>query len=251
MKKHRGLFLGLGLAALLALSAGEAKAETMTLSVIYGGNTYGFAGDSNAVTVNTTVINGDLAGSGYTFSNLGASSNWFGSNTSAGGFIADSATLTRVGGAGGTLTIVVSEGGFTLPTPGPTSTLTNSPTATFAGTTAGDTQMDTGTYTPGSGGSSVSTPTSTLTSNGSTLDSHSTTTSSPIATYTVPYTLTLTQNISLTQRSSTAAADSIGGNVSVLSSHAIPEPASLVMMVTGMPLPLVVIGLLRRRRAAA
>jgi hypothetical protein len=33
--------------------------------------------------------------------------------------------------------------------------------------------------------------------------------------------------------------------------RAIPEPASLVMMLTGMPLPLVVLGLLRRRRAAA
>src|SRR5262245_7248265 len=40
MKKHRGQFVGPGLAALLALSAGEAKAEVMTLSVIYGGHTY-------------------------------------------------------------------------------------------------------------------------------------------------------------------------------------------------------------------
>jgi hypothetical protein len=37
----------------------------------------------------------------------------------------------------------------------------------------------------------------------------------------------------------------------VLPGTSIPEPASLVMMLTGMPLPLVVLGLLRRRRAAA
>ena len=33
--------------------------------------------------------------------------------------------------------------------------------------------------------------------------------------------------------------------------NAVPEPASIIMMLTGMPLPLVVMGLLRRRRAAA
>jgi hypothetical protein len=31
----------------------------------------------------------------------------------------------------------------------------------------------------------------------------------------------------------------------------VPEPASVVMFLTGMPLPLVVVGLLRRRRRVA
>jgi hypothetical protein len=31
---------------------------------------------------------------------------------------------------------------------------------------------------------------------------------------------------------------------------AVPEPASLILMLTGLPLPLVVVGLLRRRAAA-
>jgi hypothetical protein len=37
----------------------------------------------------------------------------------------------------------------------------------------------------------------------------------------------------------------------VTSTTVIPEPASLILMLTGMPLPLVVMGLIRRRRAAA
>jgi hypothetical protein len=48
--------------------------------------------------------------------------------------------------------------------------------------------------------------------------------------------------------SAAASTDQI--TVSTKFVSAIPEPASLVMMLTGMPLPLVVLGLLRRRRAA-
>jgi hypothetical protein len=48
----------------------------------------------------------------------------------------------------------------------------------------------------------------------------------------------------------TAAGGSVGFTNKVTVTG-IPEPASVVMMLTGMPLPLVVLGLLRRRRAAA
>jgi hypothetical protein len=246
MKKHRGLFLGLGLSALLALAAGPAKAETLTISVIYGGATYSFAGGSNSITVPNGVINGDLAGSGYTFSGLGGSSNFPGSNTSVGATITDSGTLTQSGGTGGPITVILAESGFTMPT-GTGAAVTAAPVATFSGTTAGDTQTDVATYT---GTTTVSTPMTTLTSNGTTSDSHSTSASAPIPSYVTPFTLMLTETFSLTQRSASSAMDSLGSTASVTATI-VPEPASLIMMVTGMPLPLVVMGLLRRRRAAA
>ena len=44
--------------------------------------------------------------------------------------------------------------------------------------------------------------------------------------------------------------DGFTGSVRVTGT-AVPEPASMVMFMTGMPLPLVLVGLLRRRRRAA
>jgi hypothetical protein len=253
MMRHRGLSLGLALAALLGLSAQKANAAPMTLTVLLDGTEiFTTSGNDTSVTANVTVLNASLAGTGYTFSNLGGSSNFPGSNTLAvGGFIADSGNLSREGGTGGVLTIIVTEDGFTAPAGGFGANLFSSPTATFAGTTAGTSfQTDMGTFTPGGGGASVSTAEQTLASNGTPGDSHSVTVSTGIPSYVTPYTLALTQTISLTQRSTiSAATDSIGGTVTVLA--VVPEPASLIMMVTGMPLPLVVMGLLRRRRAAA
>jgi len=75
MMKNRRLLLALGLTALLGLSARETHAETMSLSVIYGGSTFSFSGSQTGVTADLTVLNGDLAGSGYSFTNLGGSSN--------------------------------------------------------------------------------------------------------------------------------------------------------------------------------
>jgi len=249
MKKHRGVLMGLGLAAILGLTAGQAKAETLTLSVIYGGSTFAFTGSSTSVSVPATVINDDLAGSGYTFSNLGGVSNWFGSNTSVGAFVQDSGSLSRSGGTGGDITIILTESGFTLPSGGSGAQLSSAPAATFAGTTTSSTQKDMGTYTSdANSANTVSTPQTTLTSNGTATDSHSGSATAGIPSYVTPYTLTLTETINLTQRSSSSAADGLGSTVSVLS---VPEPAGLVMMVTAMPLPLVVLGLLRRRRAAA
>jgi hypothetical protein len=250
MKKHRKLVLGLGLMALLGLSAREASAETLTISVyLNGGATpiYSVAGTATSVTAAPGALNLALAGTGYTFSNLGASSNFPGTNTSVGGYISDSGTVTRMGGTGGTLTVVITESGFTAPTGGTTGTLSSAPTSTFSGTTAVSSNLtDVGTYTAAT---TVSTPMTTLASNGTSLDSHNGSATAGIPAYMTPYTLTDTQTITLTQRSTTNASDSFDGTVTVLS--VVPEPASLIMMVTGMPLPLVVMGLLRRRRAAA
>jgi hypothetical protein len=69
--------------------------------------------------------------------------------------------------------------------------------------------------------------------------------------YGLPFQLTNTTTIVLDSLSTDPAFpgnDVFTGTTSVL---AIPEPASLIMMVTGMPVSLVVMGLFRRRRGAA
>jgi hypothetical protein len=267
MTKLRGLFLALGLTALLGLSAREVNAETLTITVSYGGSDYTFTGTSNGVTVPDNAINNDLNGSGYSFSSLGGTSNYPGSSGAVGGYITDSGTLsysstdytsasgaTITGGPGGVLTITITESGFTSPASGSGMTLVNAPTSDFSGTGAGGTtpltptyQQDTGTYKPDNG-ATTSTPTTTMVSNGTASDDHSDSSSTGVGPYVTSYTLTIIQTVDLTQRSTSVAADAIGGKVSLVT---VPEPASLIMMVTGMPLPLVVMGLLRRRRAAA
>jgi hypothetical protein len=248
MMKHRGLILALGLTALLGLSARESRAANMTLEVIYGGTTYITTGSATAVTANLTVLNGDLAGSGYTFSGLSGSSN----NTTAtsNAFVNDSGTLNFApGGAGGTLTIIVSESGFTAPASGTGNSLSSSQGATYANTTASSSQSDVGNFNDGKG-VNKSLPTVAPTLFGTTTMSQIGNATTSLPAYATPFTLTTTTTISLGASSSSTASD-VFTSQTLISSNPVPEPASLIMMLTGMPLPLVVVGLLRRRRAAA
>lgn len=250
MKKHRGLWLGLGLAALLSLAAGEAQAATMTLTVYLDGTSiYGKTGTDTAVTADTTTLNSNLNGTGYTFTNLGGSSNSPGTATSdVGGYITQTGDVSFTsGGTGGTLMIVVTEGGFTAPASGTGNTLQSTGTATFNGATTSSTQTVLSNFTD-SGSVNVNAPL--ITQTASTTAAQSATTTASLGSYVTPYTLTNTTTITLgALHSSSPGTDSFTATTSVLA--AVPEPASLIMMVTGMPLPLVVMGLLRRRRAAA
>jgi len=268
MKKHRGLFLALGLTALFGLSAREARAEAMILTVSLNGTSiFSATGPTTgpnahqAVSVTTaglTVLNGDLSGTGYSFSSLGGASNNPGTSGPVGGFISDSGNVSFApGGSGGVLTITVSEVGFTAPSSGTSATLTSAATANYSGAGAGG-AGPTPTYQTYSGMFSDSslppvtatTPLITQLANGTASDQHSASTSTPIAPYLTPYSLTSATNIDLTASSSSPSNDVFTGKTSVVSAS-VPEPASLVMMLTGMPLPLVVMGLLRRRRRAA
>jgi hypothetical protein len=88
-----------------------------------------------------------------------------------------------------------------------------------------------------------------LIATGGLLDVHSATSSTGFSPFLIPYTLTSMTVLNVDP--ATAAGGSVGFTNKVTVTNVIPEPASLVMMLTGMPLPLVVLGLLRRRRAAA
>jgi hypothetical protein len=117
-----------------------------------------------------------------------------------------------------------------------------------AGNTSG-----TGVFTPGQ--QVIAIPAVTSTTSGI-PNPASATTSIGFDTYTTPYALTTTFSIRLTGNGSTdnPATDQFQASTTVTSkvgSTAVPEPGSVVLLLTGMPLPLVVLGMLRRRRAAA
>jgi hypothetical protein len=264
MSKHRGLFLVLGLAAMIGVMASEARAETLTLTVYAGSGTggaviYTTTGGSQAVTANLTALNSDLTAAGfgaYQFTNLGGSSNNPGTSGPVGGFILTSGNMTVTPGGSGEgtpITVVLTEDGFSAPSSGAGASLFTAATANYAGTAAGpaSTQTDQSQFTDSTPqtitGGVISQP-----SNGTQTDSHSTGISQGLPAYVVPYTLTNILVIQLTaDPAGSGGSNGFSGKTSVISSGTIPEPASLVMMLTGMPLPLVVLGLLRRRRAAA
>jgi len=245
MVRHRRLFLALGLCALLGFTGREANAGNLTITVSWTGGSSGPidftspeavpGGSADLFEVNTTLLNAAIAASGYQFSELGGSSNNPGSPTGS---------ILRVTGTAllngrtppSAITITAVQTGFTSPS-GP-GTLGSQSTANFRNTDGGSVET-----------SNVSldatvTPNLTFTPPGAFLMNSTAATGNPAG-----YTLDATVTLTLTGASGTAgASDQFSNNASFT---AVPEPASIVMMLTGMPLPLVVMGLLRRRRATA
>ncbi len=203
---------------------------------------------STSFQVNTTTLNSLLAtdGSAYQFSALGVSSDWSGSTGSQGASLQTSGGLfVLTGGTGvtGALTITVSEDGFLAPT-GKNGSLESTSIANFTNTTAGDKDASTSSYQGTPGTILVSTST------GPVANDYSPNHSDSIGTVSSGYTLGNLLAISLTKNTTSEAQLGFSGTAQVFAAS-VPEPASLVMMLTGMPLPLVVLGLLRRRRRAA
>jgi hypothetical protein len=261
MSKHRVFLLTLGLLAMMGFMASQARAETMTLTVYAGSGTSGavlystLGSSANSVTADVAALNGALSGGGfaaYTFSNLGGVSNNPGANNPIGGILQASGNFTVKPGPGAStpITVVVTEDGFTAPSGFPAGHLTDLGTANYAGVAAGGTAADTGIYAAPSVGPTVqaSTSPSTLTATGAVIDVHSATSSTGFSPFLIPYTLTSMTVLSVDPGS--AAGGSVGFTNKVTVTG-VPEPATVVMMLTGMPLPLVVLGILRRRRAAA
>jgi hypothetical protein len=254
MKKHRGLFLAMGLAALMGLVASEARAETLNLTVYAGSGTTGTViytetGGVTAAQFSASALTTALGGAGfsaYTFSNIGASSNNPGSATNA--FINTSGVMTVGSGTGADtpITVVVSETGFMAPGSISGNTLNGFVTANFLNDTTSSASQN-GTFADSSSPAvTAATGPLNLTTSGSGAP-----TSATLGAYVTPFTLTTESVISVSPASSTTTGTfSFTNKVFVTSTGVIPEPASIVMMLTGMPLPLVMMGLLRRRRAA-
>jgi len=242
--------------------AGEARAANLVLTVYAGAGTSGTViytqnGGTQSLNGDAGALTTALAAHGfsaYSFSNIGASSNNPGDTTN--GYILASGNM-QVGtgtGANTPITIVVSEGGFFSPASATGNMLHDVGQSNYVNTATDSTTKDTGTFMSSSPTVNVSTPSFTLTSPaGPVFPGQQGSASTSLPAYSTPYTLVSQSIISLSPGTGATANNpaSLGFSNKVLVTAAVPEPASIVMMLTGMPLPLVVMGLLRRRRRAA
>jgi hypothetical protein len=229
--------------ALLGFMGNQARAATVTISVDLGGTViFSTTGAVNINALNTDLVN---AGSAYQFEPNGLSASTTGSATTAG--LSTSGFVTVISGAGlsttPTLSVDVVESGILAPTG--TGTLVGSASVNYTQVPSGSTSF-TGDYQ-----TTTLTPTFTLAAAG-TNGGGTTFPSMGVGTVAAGYTLSNHFIISLDPATaSTGGTDSFGGGV-VLSASVIPEPASIVTMLLGMPLPLgVVFALIRRRRLAS
>jgi len=254
MLTHRRLFLSLALSALVGLiTTSGARAETISMTISLGGGAT-FLVDAVATAGATTysvdapglaAINAFLTtnGSEYQFVGLGGSSNFPG-NAMQGNLVVTGEihSVAVGGGADAVLKLTETEADFTSPT-GPTGTLMSSSTGNFTNQPAGKG------HTASSAFNATSTPTYSVLSSGPAVNGEAGAGSVGIAPVSTLYTLT---NVATFGLSSAAGAandiiDSFGVTATI---STVPEPASLVTMLMGIPLPLVVLGLLRRRRLA-
>jgi hypothetical protein len=245
-----GALCGLGI---IVLEGATARAESISITIVANGVPIAVdpliisgATSQNYGTVDLTTLNALLvgAGSAYQFGALGGSSNWSGdpngANLSLGGEI-----HILPGATGSTmLTITETEGGFASPV-GPGGMLASSSGATFVGASPGDNHMASSSYnltnvpdyavsakfppSPGTDGEGTNAPLL------------------PVGIVVSPYTLNnfISFNLALTPG---GVSDAFG--VSAQVTTAIPEPASMVMMAFGLPIPLLGAAWLRRRRKA-
>ncbi len=243
MQKHRGLLMSLALSAVSGLIGSQTHAGSITLSVDLNGvviyTATSVAPDQN-VAASLAPVNTALAadGSAYEFTGLSAQSNY--SGTSIGSL--QTTFQLNTSGTGTTaavLSIDTVQSGFLSPT-GTGGTLVS---------TAG------GSYNSASGSLSYTSdyqgaPSPTLVFPVAGTNAYSATTGSvPIGTVPLGFQLSNHFLISLSQAPNTFLGGVGGVEVNAVT---VPEPASIVTMMTGISLPLVaVFGLIRRRRSAA
>jgi len=262
MTRNRGLGFALGLCALIGLTAPEARAAGITMTLTWASGTLSFssvpspslfvlAGSSNTqLLVNTDAVNGFLSthGSGITFSALGASSNFPGGVPNpTQSTLSENGQAVLSGAGDSAITVTTTESGFTTPGSG-TGTLTSLPSLSFNNVATGGSLMSSSSY------NATSTPTYTSMSTGLPLNGGtppSAPTTMGVGTITSGYSLDNTAVVDMTGSTPSSGTITNFSVSATLTGAAVPEPASLIMMLTGMPLPLVVLGLLRRRRAAA
>jgi hypothetical protein len=273
MLKLRRLLSSLALSAVVGLMASECRAETISMTVSVTGaaaplvldglagvtpgatsyNVSGNAGPGNYPGTGAfTAINAYLAanGSAYQLTALSGQSNFPGSPLPASLSLTGDIHAVATGGSNLGLTITETESGFTNPPPGSVATLTSSTVGNFNNQPAG------GGHESFSRLNATQTPSSTHLSTSTGPNPGGTTPPTSVAIGSVPTLYTLTNVISWGVSSPGLSKPAAGGaDVTetsfgvVASVAAVPEPASLVVFLTGMPLPLaVVFGLMRRRR---
>jgi len=251
MVKLRRGFFSLALIALVGIMAGEARSEVISMTIdVTGGSVLvdlvatATPNSYNVDAAGLASINSSLAalGSQYQFFGLSGSSNFPGDATQ--GQLILTGEIHSVGTAGSDafLKITETETNFTSPT-GPSGTLNSSSTGNFTNQPAGAGHDALSMFNSTTAGPYSVLSSGTPVGNGTGMANAAV---SPVSTL---YTLTNVITFGLAHAGATSPdiVDSFGVTATVT---AIPEPASIVMFLTGMPLPLVVVGLLRRRRRA-
>lgn len=231
--------------AVLPVANRAARAESISISIVANGTTIDvdplilsgatptFYGTVDLVSLNSALVS---AGSAYQFSALGGSSNWSGAST--GGTLTLSGGISIAAGTVGntSLSITETESGFINPS-GPSGTLLSSSTGNFNDAGPGNS------HTANSSFNGITTPSYLVASKITGPDPEGGSASAAITSFSTPYTLTNSISFSLTP-SSSGPSDSFGVTAKAT---AIPEPASVVTMLIGLPLPLVGLAWLRRR----
>jgi hypothetical protein len=245
MQKHRGLFMSLALSAIIGLMGSQAQAGSITLSVDLNGvsiyTATSVSPDQNVQAILTTLNTALHAhGSAYFFTGLNAQSNFTGSSV---GSLQTTFQLNTSGGptGGGDTSAVLSidtvQSGFLSPV---------GPGGTAISTAGGSYSTASGSLSYTSDFQAANTPTLVFPVSGTNSFSGNT---GPVPIGSIPSGYQLSNHflISLNQGPSVF----LGGTGGILVT-AVPEPSSIVTMLTGMPLPLaVVFGLIRRRRSIA
>jgi len=253
----------MGVACTLGMFAFEARAGSLEIVVTETGGSPIAIADGSALDLDSRIgfINVDtrLGSSGpgginllltqYQFVSLTANSNSPGEATN--GLLTQNGVAQLVLGGTGSITVVASDIDFSRPAPGP-GTLHTSSTAEFANATGGNTNTFRGWFNSNNALGGFGAPPSPLTtftaSNQPAADPHMAKDDTPI-TLVSPYGLTNRSVITLSGGSTGALAqDRFGGTVQTFAAP-IPEPASMALMLGA--LPVLVFGLMRRRRAAA
>jgi len=249
MRRHQRLMLSLALSFLVGVIATEAQAApiTMTIDVTGGSFLVDLVATSTPTTYNVdapglAALNAFLLGAGseYQFVSLGGSSNFPG-NASLGNLVLTGEIHSAVGGGPDSfLKITESEDSFTSPT-GPSGTLDSSSTGNFTLQPAG------GGHTASSAFNATSTPSYAVLSSGVAVNGQAGAASVGVAPVSTLYTLTNVITFGLAAAGANDVIDSFGVTATIT---AVPEPSSSVMLLMGLPVPLVLAGLLRRYRRA-
>jgi len=235
----------------LALAAAEARAASLTLTITEsaGGASVQILDNTaldldptvGVIDVNTPGLNPLLAN--YSFTALGATSNAPGSSEQAA--LTQDGTARLIVGSTGSITITASDVDYNLPT-GAGGTLNSSSSDTFTNATAGNSHSFTSWFNPSNtlNATDVPSPTVPLLSGASSPNSQSGDAAPTPVTLTAPYGLTNSAVITLTGGTSARPAQiQFTGSTTI---SAIPEPASLALMLTAVPVTL--FGALRRRK---
>jgi len=241
--------------AMLVLASGQARAGTLEIVISEGGTTFDIL-DNGPLDTNGAInlIQGlapALVFPDFTIVGLNAATNNPGMDNPTGATLTVGGEIQRTTAGGpATITITVTDTDYVLPAGA--KTMTSQDSGTYTNTTAGDTQTFTSWFNPNNtpGAKQIASPTLTYASTGQGLNGPPGIPTPPVPVGSAS-TYGLTNETVLTMAGAPAGVTPdivFGGSTKILGT-AIPEPASLAIMLPA--LPVVIMGWFRHRKARA